>query len=80
MNAAVVIGFYGGLRGEELFIRSLKVVLKFWEGKKRRKKIHIMVTLKGRFKGETEEKCHMLKLAGIIKTGIEVRKWVGRWL
>ena len=31
LDAAVVIGFCGGLRGEELFMMSLKGMLKFWE-------------------------------------------------
>ena len=39
-----------------------------------------MVTLKGRFKGETGEKCHILPLQYIMDLVIEVRIWVGRWL
>ena len=39
-----------------------------------------MVTLKGRFKGDTREKCHMLPLVDITESIIEVRKWVGKWL
>ena len=31
LDAAVVIGFYGGLRGKEVFLASLKGMLKFWE-------------------------------------------------
>ena len=39
-----------------------------------------MITLKGIFKVETEEKWHMLPLVDVIGPGIEIRKWVGRWL
>ena len=75
----VVIFFCGGLRGEELFLTSLKGMLKLWgETIKKKDCLHIMVTLKGRFKGETGEKWHMLPLVDITESGIEVRKWVGR--
>ena len=50
----MVIGFCGGLRGEEEFFTSLKGVLKFWEDTRLNKgKPHVMVTLQGRFKGKT---------------------------
>ena len=39
-----------------------------------------MVELKERFKVETIEKWHMLPLVDTTELGIEVRKWVGRWL
>ena len=39
-----------------------------------------MVTLKGRFKGETGYKWHMLPLVDIMDSVIEVRKWVVRWI
>ena len=39
-----------------------------------------MVTLKGRFKGDTGEKLHMLPLVEITESVIEVRKCVGRRL
>ena len=39
-----------------------------------------MATLKGKFKGEIGEKWHMLPLVDIAESGIEVSKWVGRWL
>ena len=42
--------------------------------------LHIMVTLNRWFKGDTREKWHMLPLVDITESGIEVRKWVGRWL
>ena len=60
---AVFIGFCGGLWGEEFFLTHLKGMLKLWEETiKEKYPSHIMVTLKGRFKGETGEKWHMLPL------------------
>ena len=54
LSSAVVIGFGGGLRGEEVFLSSLEGMLKFWkETRLRINQSHVMVTLKERFKGET---------------------------
>ena len=59
----------------------LTEMLQFWEETRKKKDLsHIMVTLKGRFKGETGEKLHMFPLVEITELVIEVRKWVGRWL
>ena len=50
----MVIGFCGGLRGEEVFLTSLKGVLQLWEEKIKNKYFsHIVVTLKGWFKVDT---------------------------
>ena len=52
----MVIGFCGGFQGEELFLTSLKVILQFWEETRNKKDCsHIVVALRGRFKGETGE-------------------------
>ena len=57
LSAAVVICFCGGLQGEEVSLMSLKRMLKFWEEIRKKKDFsNIMVTLKGRFKGDTGEK------------------------
>ena len=47
LAAAVVIDFCGGLRGEEVFLTSLKEIFKFWEEKINKKDLlNNMVTLK----------------------------------
>ena len=57
LSDAVVICFCGGFQGEEVFLMSLKRMLKFWEEiRKKRNFSNIMVTLKWRFKGDTGEK------------------------
>ena len=76
-----MIGFYIILRGEEVFITSLRLMLKFWEETRLRKEqYHIMVTLKIMFKGETAEKWNILPLVDITYSGIEVIRWVVIWL
>ena len=63
MTAMVVIGLEGGLRREEFFLELLEGMLKLWEENRlRRNQYHVMITLKGRLKGKTGEKCHMLPL------------------
>ena len=66
---------------EEFLLASLEVTLKFWEeARQRRDHSHVMITLKGSFKGETGGRCHMLPLVDVTDSGIEIIKWVGRWL
>ena len=51
MAAAVVIGFGGGLRVEEVFLASLEGKLKFWEETRlMRNQSYAMVALECRFK------------------------------
>ena len=76
----MIIGVCEGLRGEEVFLTSMKGTLNFWEETRKRYLSHTMVTLKGWFKGKTGEKWHMLPLLDITESGIEVRKRVGIWL
>ena len=81
LAAAVVIGLCGGLWGDKVFLMSLKGMLKLWEETRKNKYIsYIMVKLKGRFKGETGEKCHMVPLVEEIDSGVEVKRWVGIFL
>ena len=75
MAAALVIGLCGGLRGGEFFLTYLKGILKFCEETRNRKDLsHIMVILKGRFKGNIGEKWHMLPLVDTMESVIEVSK------
>jgi len=39
---------------------------------------HSVVSLIGRFKGETGEQYHLLPMARVTKSGIEAGKWVDR--
>ena len=70
-----MIGFGGGLRGDEIFLESLNGMLKFWEEtRKIRNQSHIMVTLNGTFKVYMVEKWHMLPLVDATGSVIEIRK------
>ena len=81
LDSAMVVGFCGGLRVQEVFLASLNGILPFWQETIKKKYCsRIMVTLKGWFKGETGLKWHMLPLVDITELVIEVGNWVGIWL
>ena len=66
-----MIGLCRKLWGEDVLLTSMKET-KIWEETRLKKeKSHLMVTLKGQFKGETGEKWNMLILVNIKYSGIE---------
>jgi hypothetical protein len=76
--AFVVIGYGASLRGEEVPLASIKGLNKFWEETRRRKLV--MVTLRGKFKGEDNLRWHLVPIVDVTSSGIQVRKWVRRLL
>ena len=76
--AFVVIGFCASLRGEEISLVSMRGLLAFWQDTIQ--KGFIMVTLRGRFKGEDNLKWHLSPIVDITSSGIKVRRWVHRLL
>ena len=63
------------MRVEEVFLASLERMLKFWEYNRQIiTQSHIIFTLNGRRKGETGKKWHILPLADVTGSGIEIRK------
>ena len=63
--------------GRRIFLKSTKGILKLSGGEQaEERKSHVMVTLKGWFKGETGDKWHMLLLVDIMYSVIEVRIWL----
>ena len=83
LAAAMVIGFCRGFQGEDVLLTSMKIILKNWEEARLKQiKSHVMVPLKGRFKGETGDKWHIILLVDIKYSGIEIRRWLylnGGW-
>ena len=76
-----VISFCGSLRGNEGMIvdlQTLKNNLKngdFIDDGSRKTSCppHIIIPLRGRFKGEAGERCHMMPLANVTSSGINIR-------
>ncbi|KAL7490524.1 hypothetical protein ACHAWT_000141, partial [Skeletonema menzelii] len=67
--AFVVIGFCASLRGEEISLVSMRGLLAFWQDTIQ--KGFIMVTLRGRFKGEDNLKWHLSPIVDITSSGIK---------
>jgi hypothetical protein len=74
----ILIGFGAGLRGEEVPLTSLKGMLSFWDETRADRDPYIMVTLYGRFKGETGYRWHCLPIADRTRSGLPNRLWLGR--
>ena len=76
--AFVVIGFVASLRGEEVPLVSIKGLRAFWT--ETLPKRFVMLTLRGRFKGEDNLKWHLVPVVDVTSSGIRVRRWVHRLL
>lgn len=80
VSAFVCIGFCALLRGEEVPLISIMGMLCYWEASKSHKIPHVMVTLRGRFKGEDNLRWHLVPIADVTASGIPTRVWVSRLL
>ena len=69
-----------GLRGEEVPLLSLEGLLAFWEESQSAADRFVMLTLKGRFKGEVDERWHLVPLSDNSRSGLPFRQWIGRAL
>ena len=76
--AFVIIGFCISLRGEEVPLVALEGLLAFWKDTMEHSVPHIMITLKGKFKGESNLRWHCVPIADISKSGIPTRRWISR--
>ena len=76
----VLAGFCAGLRGEEVPLISLKGMLEFWQETTNAARPHVMLTLHGRFKGETGVRWHCIPISCRTRTGLPVTKWFRRVL
>jgi hypothetical protein len=66
----MLITFAAGLRGEEIPLLSMEGLLTFWEESRAEEDHHIMFTLKGRFKGEIDERWHLVPVSDFTKSGL----------
>jgi hypothetical protein len=73
-------GYTRALRGEEITKIELGVVQKHFVDGGTSATPHVMFTLVGRFKGEQGGHHHLMPVADITGSGLEVRKWMERLL
>ena len=76
MVVLMLAAFGAGLRGEEVLLISLDRLLTFWDESRLDKDSHIMLTLKGRFKGEVDERWHLVSISDATHSGLPFRKWM----
>ena len=65
-----------GLRGEDMPLISLDGLLTFWDESRLDTDSHIMLILQGRFKGEVDERWHLVPISNATRLGLPVRKWM----
>jgi hypothetical protein len=75
----LVLTFCLGLRGEEVVKLDIGGFFTYFEsGKNHPEHPHVMVTLQGRFKGETGERWHLLPIVWKTRSGVEAGVWATR--
>jgi hypothetical protein len=74
----MLLGFGSGLRGEEVPLVSLEGLLTFWKETREEEDKYMMITLKGRFKGEVDERWHIVPICDETRSGIPFRLWMER--
>ena len=72
----LVVTFCGSLRGNEGFMVDLDGLVRHLDLGREDKVPHVVVPLLGRFKNEIGERYHLILLANVTKSGLEVRRWV----
>lgn len=76
----MLIAFAAGLRGEEVPLLSMEGLLTFWEESRVEEDHHVMLTLKGRFKGEIDERWHLVPVSDFTRSGLPLQLWMERAL
>lgn len=78
-----VICFFASLRGSECMNVDLQTLIRLFEkGNYEKMEIgntkppHVMIPIKGRFKGGQGERCHLLPLANVSNSGVKIRNCV----
>ncbi len=76
----MLVALTTGLRGEEVLLLSLEGLLTFWEETRAEEDCFIMLTLKGRFKGEVHERWHLVPVSIFTQSRLPIRHWMERVL
>ena len=76
----MLAAFGAGLRGEEVSLMSMEGLLTFWKVSMEAEDRHIMLALKGRFKGEVDERWNLVPVSDFTRSGLPFRLWIERAL
>ena len=74
----ILASFGGVLRGEEVPLISLEGMMDYWDASVTHAHPHIMLTLHGRFKGESDSRWHCVPISLEGPSNIPFRRWFGR--
>ena len=74
--ALATIDFCMSLRGEEVPLIVIEGMNMFWKENRNQHIPHMMMTPKGRFKGENNLRWHCVPLVDQTKSGIPTRRWI----
>ena len=80
LMAFTLIGFCISLRGEEVPLTSIDGLATYWEETRAHATPHMMITLRGKFKGENNLRWHCVPLAVENKSNLPTRRWISRML
>ncbi len=69
----MLLGFGTGLRGKEVPLVSMEGLLTFWMETREEEDKYMMITLKGRFKGEVDERWHIISICNETRSRIPFR-------
>jgi hypothetical protein len=72
----MLLGFGAGLRGEEVPLVNLEGLLTFWMETREEEDRYMMITLQGRFKGEVDQRLHIVPICDATRSGIPFRLWM----
>ena len=72
--------FGAGLRGEEVPLMLMEGLLTFWTESREAEDRHVMLALKGHFKGEVDERWHLVPVSDYTRSGLLFRLWMERAL
>lgn len=78
IGSFLVIGFCDALHGNEVFLVEASSLCKYSGHGVNCKKLHVVIPLMGRFKGETGERNVIHVLVDRTQSGLEVCRWVTR--
>jgi hypothetical protein len=76
----MLAAFGAGLQGEEVPLLSMEGLLTFWTVSREAEDRHIMLALKGHFKGEVDERWHLVSVSDFTRSGLPFRLWMEKAL
>jgi len=78
LGAFSIIAFCSSFHGPEVFLTDLHGLRKYLGETRALGRDHVIIPLLGRFKGELHSRYHLVPMASITDSGLQVRRWIER--